>query len=127
MLGLQDLRSVKTARKLLLADLVLGASAFVMLIVGFLRVLYFEKGASYYFHSVPFIAKLSLFVIVALLSIYPTVEFLSWRKPLKEGRVPIVSDRNVRLIRSIIHWELVGIVLLILGAALMARGVGHVG
>jgi putative membrane protein len=123
----KDDLSVKTARKLLLADLVLGASAFVMLIVGFLRVLYFEKGASYYFHSVPFIAKLSLFVIVALLSIYPTVEFLSWRKPLKEGRVPIVSDRKVRLIRSIIHWELVGIVLLILGAALMARGVGHVG
>jgi putative membrane protein len=127
MLGLQDLRSVKTARKLLLADLVLGASAFVVLIVGFLRVLYFEKGAFYYFHSVPFIAKLSLFVIVALLSIYPTVEFLSWRKPLREDRVPIVSDRKVRLIRSIIHWELVGIVLLILGAALMARGVGHVG
>jgi putative membrane protein len=123
----KDDLSVKTARKLLLADLVLGASAFVVLIVGFLRVLYFEKGASYYFHSVPFIAKLSLFVIVALLSIYPTVEFLSWRKPLKEGRVPIVSDRKVRLIRSIIHWELVGIVLLILGAALMARGVGHVG
>ena len=123
----KDDLSVKTARKLLLADLVLGASAFVVLIVGFLRVLYFEKGASYYFHSVPFIAKLSLFVIVALLSIYPTVEFLSWRKPLKEGRVPIVSDRKVRLIRSIIHWELVGIVLLILGAALMARGVGYVG
>lgn len=124
---IRDDLSAKTARKLLLADLVLGASALVVLIVGFLRVFYFEKGASYYFHSVPFIAKLSLFVIVALLSIYPTVEFLSWRKALKEGQVPIVSDRKVRLIRSIIHWELVGIVLLILSAALMARGVGYAG
>ncbi len=124
---IKDDLSVKTARKLQLADLVLGASAGVVLIVGFLRVLYFEKGAAYYFHSVPFLAKLSLFVIVALLSIYPTVEFLSWRKVLKEGQTPIVSDRKLRLIRSMIHWELAGIVLLILSAALMARGVGLIG
>ena len=46
---------------------------------------YFEKGASYYFHSVPFVAKLSLFVMVGLLSIYPTMEFLSWRASVKQG------------------------------------------
>src|SRR5688500_11040710 len=63
------------ARKIALADLAFGISAGVVLMVGLLRVFYFEKGASYYFHSAPFIAKLSLFVIVALLSISPTVEF----------------------------------------------------
>jgi putative membrane protein len=124
---IKDDPSVRTARKLQLADLAFGASAGVVLVVGFLRVLYFEKGASYYFHSVPFLAKLSLFVIVALLSIYPTVEFLSWGKALKAGQVPLVSERKLRLIRSIIHWDLVGVVLLILSAALMARGVGFVG
>ena len=65
------------ARQLQLADLALGASASTILLIGFLRVFYFEKGASYYFHSVPFIAKVTLFAIVFLLSIYPTVEFLS--------------------------------------------------
>jgi len=124
---IKDELSLKTARKLLRADLAFGVSAGVVLIVGLLRVLYFEKGASYYFHSVPFLAKLSLFVIVALLSIYPTAEFLSWRKPLKEGQLPMVSERKLRLIRSIIHWELAGIVLLILNAVLMARGVGYFG
>jgi putative membrane protein len=119
--------SVETARKLQLADLAVGISAAAVLLVGLLRVFYFEKGASYYFHSVPFLAKLSLFVIVALLSIYPTVEFLSWSKAVKEGRAPMVSDRKLRMIRSLIHWELAGIVLLILCAALMARGVGYMG
>jgi putative membrane protein len=119
--------SVESARKVMAADLVFGASAGAVLIVGFLRVFYFEKGAYYYFHSVPFIAKLSLFVVVGLLSIYPTVEFLSWRKALNEGRVPEVAVTKARAIRAIMHWELVGTVLIVLCAALMARGIGYVG
>lgn len=115
------------ARKIALADLAFGISAGVVLMVGLLRVFYFEKGASYYFHSAPFIAKLSLFVIVALLSISPTVEFLSWRKSLKQGKLPIVDERKLRSIRSLIHWELAGVVLMILCAALMARGIGYFG
>jgi len=119
--------SLKTARKVQVADLALGISAGVVLVVGLLRVFYFEKGAAYYFHSVPFLAKLSLFVIAVLLSIYPTIEFISWGKSLKQGVVPAVTDRKLRSIRRIIHWELIGIVVLILNAALMARGVGYVG
>lgn len=119
--------SVRTARKLQLADLVAGVSAGVVLVVGVLRVLYFEKSLSYYLHSAPFIAKMSLFVIVALLSIYPTVVFLSWGKSLKQGRAPAVPDGKIRMIRSVIHWELVGVVLIVLSAALMAKGVGYLG
>src|SRR5205809_4184068 len=83
-----------TARRLRLVDMVFGISSGVVLVVGLLRVFYFEKGASYYFHSAPFIAKLSLFVIVGLLSIYPTVEFVSWSKSWKQGRMPPLPDRN---------------------------------
>jgi len=119
--------SVRTARKLQLADLVAGVSAGVVLVVGVLRVLYFEKSLSYYLHSAPFIAKMSLFVIVALLSIYPTVVFLSWGKSLKQGQAPAVPDGKIRMIRSVIHWELVGVVLIVLSAALMAKGVGYLG
>jgi hypothetical protein len=35
--------------------------------------------------------------------------------------------RSSRFIRSLIHWELIGIALLILCAALMAKGVGYAG
>src|SRR6266705_4542830 len=83
-----------TARKLRLVDMVFGMSSGVVLVIGLLRVFYFEKGASYYFHSVPFIAKLSLFAIVGLLSIYPTREFLSWGKCLKQGQMPTVRSEE---------------------------------
>ena len=116
-----------TARKLQLVDMVFGMSSGVVLAVGLLRVFYFEKGASYYFHSAPFIAKLSLFVIVGLLSIYPTIEFLSWSKSLKQGRMPALTERKIASIRSVVHWELAAVVVIILCAALMARGVGYLG
>ena len=115
------------ARRLSAADAVLGLSALAVLVVGMLRVFYFEKGASYYFQSVPFIVKLSVFVIVALASIYPTVQFASWRKALKRGPMPAVAPGKLRAIRKVIHWELAGIVVILLCAALMARGVGYLG
>jgi len=116
-----------TARKLQRIDMVFGLSSGVVLVVGLLRVFYFEKGASYYFHSAPFIAKLSLFAIVGLLSIYPTLEFASWSKSLKQGQMPALTERKIASIRSVIHWELAGVVVIILCAALMAKGVGYLG
>ena len=119
--------TVRNARAILLADALFGASAGIILVVGFLRVIYFEKGAAYYFHSAPFIAKISLFAIIGLLSIYPTRQFLSWRGALKQGAVPAIEPAKLRTIRSIIHWELAAVVVLVLCAALMARGIGYVG
>jgi putative membrane protein len=115
-----------TARKLQMADMALGVSAGVLLAIGLARVFYFEKGAAYYFHNVPFVAKLVLFILVALLSIYPTVVFLSWKKPLASGQAPAVAPAKLRTIRRIIHWELAGVVGILLCAALMARGIGTI-
>jgi putative membrane protein len=116
-----------SARKLLLYDLIFGISAGIVLIIGFLRVAYFEKGAYYYFHSVPFIAKISLFAIAGVVSIYPTMEFLSWRAALKRGEVPTLTAGTRRRLASLIHGELTAIALIILCAVLMARGVGYFG
>jgi putative membrane protein len=124
---IRDERSVANARTLLRVDAVFGMAAGVILIVGLLRVLYFEKGAAYYFHSIPFIAKLSLFAAIGLLSIYPTRQFLSWRPALRQGVLPAVDPTRLRSLRRVIHWELALGVVLILCAALMARGIGFVG
>jgi putative membrane protein len=112
-----------SARRLQLADLCFGSAALAIVMLGLVRVFYLEKGADYYFHSVPFIGKLFLFVLVGLLSVYPTVAFLSWRKPLKQRQIPIVKDQTLRAIRVITHLELLGVVLLILCAALTAKGI----
>jgi len=113
------------ARRIQISDLVYGLAAGVVLAVGLLRVFYFEKGAAYYFHSVPFLIKFGLFVVIGLLSIYPTLEFLSWSKSLKQAVPPAIGDAKRRRLRLIIHIELAAIVVLLLGAALMARGIGR--
>ena len=116
--------TIDKARTFLRADQIFGISAGILLVVGLARVFYFEKGSSYYFQSVPFIAKISLFVIVGLLSIYPTVRVLSWRSPLKSGTVPPTGREQMYRIRSIIHMELAGVFFIILCAVLTARGIG---
>jgi len=80
--------TVRTGRALLAADQAVGAAAAFLLVVGLLRVFFFEKGAAYYLHSAPFIAKFSVFVILALLSIQPTRAFLSMRAAVSAGRDP---------------------------------------
>ena len=116
---IRDELTPRTARRLARADLVLGLSAGVLLVVGLLRVFHFEKGAAFYLHNAAFIAKMVLFVAVALLSIYPTVKFLAWRKGIDPAAVPAI--------RRILHLELVGVVLILLCEALMARGIGFFG
>src|SRR3984957_4998492 len=71
--------TVASARRLQVTDLVLGIAAGALLVVGLLRVFFFEKGAAYYWHSHAFLTKFSLFIVIGLLSIIPTMEFLSWR------------------------------------------------
>ena len=119
--------NLNSARRLQRADMALGVSAGVLLAVGLARVCFFEKGASYYFHNGPFIAKLTTFVVVALLSIFPTLVFLSWRKDTKEGRAPSPAPAQLRVLRRVVHAELAAIVLIVLCAALMARGIGQLG
>jgi len=117
--------TLASARRLPIVDAVLGVSAILLLIVGLLRVFYFEKGSLYYFSSHAFLTKFAVFIILALLSIVPTLEFLSWRKAVKAGQVPAVEARRMRLVRSIIHGELAGIVIILFCAAIMARGGWH--
>ena len=114
--------TVSAARRLQVTDIVLGIAAGALLVIGLLRVFFFEKGAAYYFHSHAFLTKLSLFIVVGLLSIIPTVEFLSWRGALKAGQVPVVAAKKLRLVTAIIHGELLAVVIILLCAAIMARG-----
>lgn len=119
--------TLRSARHLQIADLAYGIAAGLVLAIGFFRVFYFEKGAAYYFHSTPFIAKVAIFGAVGLASVFPTIEFLSWSKALRQGSLPEPSAQKMRAIRAVVHWELAGLVLMILCAALMARGVGFFG
>lgn len=110
------------ALRLLVTDAVLGASATALLIVGLLRVFFFEKGATYYWSNHAFLTKFSVFILVAILSAVPTLEFLSWRKAVRAGQAPTVSEQKMKRVRSILHYELIGIVIILAAAAMMAKG-----
>jgi putative membrane protein len=114
--------TLESARRLQATDMVLGMAAGALLLIGLARVFLFEKGSDYYFHSHAFMAKLSIFIAVGLLSIVPTLEFLSWRESLAAGRVPVIPAKKLRLVTAVVHGELFAIVLILLFAAIMARG-----
>lgn len=112
------------ARRIQVSDLVFGAAATALLIVGLLRVFYFEKGPAYYFANVFFLTKLTLFIVAALISIYPTMLFLSWSKTLKQAGTPTVPPEQVRRVRMCLMLELTAIAGILVCAPFMARGLG---
>ncbi len=116
--------SVDTARRIRRADLALGMSAGLLLLFGFLRVFYFEKGSEYYFANVFFWIKLLLIVIAGIISQYPSLEIRRWRSELKQEIAPELSSGLVARLKKIIHWELVLIGGILICASLMAKGFG---
>jgi len=115
------------ARTIVRMDAAYGVAALVLLVVGLLRVIYTEKGTAYYFHSGTFLAKLTLFVIVGLLSIYPTMQFLRWRPALREQRAPQLDPATRSRLRMLVHIELTLLLVILLLAPMMARGIGYFG
>lgn len=115
------------ARSLMRIDIAYGITASLVLATGLARVLWFGKGSAYYLHNSLFHAKVGLFVLVALLSTFPTVVFLGWRNSVKAGQVPVLSPRTGKLLVITLRAELTLLLVLPLLGALMARGFGVIG
>jgi putative membrane protein len=122
MVLLRQALTLENARRLLAIDGIYGAAAGAVLIIGGLRVYFFEKGWYYYLTNHAFLTKIALFVIVGALSAIPTIEFMRWRKATQAGKVPQVDESKLQRMRKIVHWELLGLMLILFFAAWMARG-----
>jgi putative membrane protein len=96
----------------------------VLLLIGLARVVYLEKGPAYYFSNHFFLTKLTLFIVAALISIYPTVLFISWNKTLRQGSVPAIAPESLKRARLCMMLELTAILGILLCAPFMARGIG---
>ena len=110
-----------SARRLQVADMVLGIAAVSRCWSG-LRACSGSRKARRITLQPRIFDQVFAFIIVALLSIVPTVEFLSWRKAVKAGAVPVVATAKLKRVRMIVHIELAAIVLILLCAAIMAKG-----
>jgi len=104
-------------------DAVFGLAALMLLTAGFTLWLGgFGKPAVFYSMNWIFHTKLTLFLVIGLLSIYPTVFFIRNRKgdPVEPVAVPASIFWILRI-------ELLLLALIPLLAGLMARGVGFFG
>jgi putative membrane protein len=101
-----------------------GAVAGLLLVVGFLRVLYGAKGADYYLQNPVFWAKIAAFALVAALSIPATVRFIVWqRRAHKESGFRLVAA-DVRGVRRLIVAQAAGFLVIPLLAGMAVRGYG---
>ena len=116
--------TVEEARRIQRADLTYGISAGVLLVVGLLRVFFFEKGVNFYIHSPFFWVKMTAFLIVGLLSIGPTIRYLRWNKTVKANVAPEIGDNEFKRTRLVLTLEVIGLAVIMFSAAFMARGIG---
>jgi putative membrane protein len=116
--------TVAEARRIQRVDLVYGIAAGLMIVFGLLRVYFFEKGPNYYLSNHIFWTKMALFVIIGLLSIYPTIRYIKWNPMLAENKIPEIPEREYKNIRMLLWLEMAGLVLILFAAPLMARGIG---
>ncbi len=119
--------TLNEAKRVAFADAAYGIAATAILVTGILRVIYFGKGSDYYLSNPFFYAKMGVFILVSLFSLYPTFTFITWTKSLQRGQTPQLEIGKVNLISWLIKGELICFTVLPLFAAMMARMSGWSG
>ncbi len=115
--------SLDESKRIVIADICYGLAAVIILVTGILRVLYFGKGSDYYLDNPVFYIKVGLYLLVGLVSLYPTITFILWVRDLQNNQVPTLGINQVNIISYILKFEIVGFSLLPLLAAILARGI----
>lgn len=109
--------------RLVTVDRVYGIAALAVLLTGFARIYLGVKGAGWYWSNWLLHAKITAFVVVALISIAPTLRFSRWRKALRAtGALPAAEE--VRQARKLVMLQAHIIPLIPLAAVFLARGFG---
>jgi putative membrane protein len=112
--------SKKQLKSLATVDLLYGISLVVVLVTGLLRWFVIDvKGVDFFSKNPLFHIKLTLFVIVVILSVFPTMKFLKWRK--ESATIP--SDKELKKQLMFIRIELLLMAIIPLLAVMVANGV----
>ena len=104
-------------------DMIYGIAAVTVIATGVARTWWGMKGSGWYWTQPLLHVKVTLFVVIGLMSIGPTVRFLRWRRNLRAtGALP--SDAEIRNTRRLVMIEAHLIALIPVFAVFLARGVG---
>jgi putative membrane protein len=117
-MGIAEIRRIQRV------DLIYGISAGLLLLIGLLRVFFFEKGINFYLNNPFFWVKMTAFLLVGLLSINPTIRYIRWNRTLRQNEVPEISETEYKRTRILLSLEVIGIAVILLAAPMMARGIG---
>ena len=113
--------SRKEIARLARIDAVYGIAALTLIIAGLILWLgSYSKPAIYYTRNWVFHIKLTLFLLIGLMSIYPTIFFIKQRKGDQGEQINIPSK-----IFLLLKLELLFLAIIPLLAGLMSRGVGY--
>ena len=104
-------------------DMIYGISAMVVLATGVARTWWGIKGTAWYWSNPLLHLKLGLFIIVGMISIFPTLTYLRWRKALRSGGT-LPSEAEVRKTRRLVMIQAHIIAVIPLVAVFFARGFG---
>lgn len=109
-------------RRVLLADNLWGIAALILLVTGGMRAFGgFEKGTDYYLHQPLFHLKMTLFVLILLLELAPMITLVKWRIASARGKA--LDTGRAKLFARISHVEALLLMLMVIAASGMARGV----
>jgi putative membrane protein len=110
----------KIVERLPVIDFGYGVAAVGSFFVGLARLFFGIRPTSFYTDNWIFWLKISLWASIGLLSIIPTLRFLSWRR---QTSLPTADD--FAKVRHLITIELILFIGIPILEALMARGVGY--
>ena len=87
--------------RLVRLDVIYGAAALVMIGSGLARLLWGIKGMSWYVSQPLFHIKITIVVVMAILSIWPSIMFRRWRRQLQAtGALP--DELEVKKVRRLV-------------------------
>ena len=116
--------SPSTLARLARIDRHYGMIALAIVLVGTGRVLWGLKGWEFYVYSWTFWAKMAAFAAVGLLSIVPTMRFISWNRKAKADPGCRVSAVEHASVKNHVRWQATIFLLILVFAAAMTRGYG---
>lgn len=100
-------------------------AAIVVLVTGFLRLVFGAKGADFYLQSWPIYVKVGLYLLVAVISVTPTLAFIRWRRQLDHDAAWQVPAGELARMRRLVMIELHLAAMIPVFAVIMSRGLGH--
>lgn len=118
-----DWLNAKVVERLARVDMIYGIAAIAVLATGIARTWWGIKGTAWYWSNWLLHVKLTLFIVIGLISIFPTLNFLRWRKTLRAtGALPAAAE--ILKTRKLVMIEAHLLALIPLAAVFLARGFG---